>query len=105
MPRRGDAPDRELADVDDIAARMRCVRIGERGVAAGMDRDRSELRQGSRARNVVVVDVRLERVGDEDAQARGRAEVGVDVSVGIDKKGDAGVGIRDEIARVPEAGV
>jgi len=37
-----------------------------------MHRDRTKLRERTRARDVVVVDVRLERVGDENAEASGR---------------------------------
>ena len=69
---RRDAPDLELADVDHIAIRVRRMRIREGGIGAGMHRDRTKLRERTRARDVVVVDVRLERVGDENAEASGR---------------------------------
>ena len=51
------------------------------------------------------MDVRLEGVGDEHAKARGGGEICLDLPIGIDEKRDAGIGIRDEIARVPQAGV
>ena len=60
VARRRDATDRELADVDDVRVPVRCVRKRERGVVARVHRDRSKLRQGARARHVVVVDVRFE---------------------------------------------
>ena len=105
VPGRRDAPDHKVADIDDVPIRVRSMRIRERGIAAGVHRDRTKLREGARARDVVVVNVRLERVRDEHAEARGRPEIRVDVPVRVDEKGNAGVGVRDEIARVPEAGV
>jgi hypothetical protein len=105
VPRRREASHGELADADDIAVGMRLVRIRQGSILPGVDPDRPKLRESAGAGDVVVVDVRLERVGDQHAEARGRSEIRIDVPVGVDQKRDAGVGVRDEIARVPEAGV
>ena len=51
------------------------------------------------------MDVRLERVGDEDAEPRSRGQIGLDLPIGVDQERDAIVGIGDEVARVSEARV
>src|SRR2546426_1559346 len=100
-----DAADGELPDPDYVAVRVSGVRVGDLRGRAGMHRYGTKLGESARARNVVVVHVGLERVGDEHAQSRGRVQIGVDVTVGIDEKGDAGIRVRDEVARVTEAGI
>ena len=49
------------------------------------------------------MDVRFERVGDQNAQARSRGEIRLDLPIRIDQERDACVRIRDEVARVPKA--
>jgi len=105
VSRRRNTTDRELADVDDVAVRVRHMWIREFGVGAGMQRDRPKLRKRRRARDVVVVNVRLERIGDKHAEARSRAEIRVNVPVGVDEKRNAGLRVSDEVARVAQAGV
>src|SRR5438876_9499674 len=100
-----DAADGELPDPDHVAVRVSGVRVSDLRRRAGMHRDGTELGESARARNVVVVDVRLKRVGNEHAQPRGGVQVGVDVTVRIDKKGDPGIRVRDEVARMTEAGI
>ena len=51
------------------------------------------------------MDVRLERVRDQDIHLRSGREIHIDGAVGIDEERDAGIGIRDEVARVAEARV
>src|SRR5437762_1829752 len=46
--------------------------------------------------------MRLERIGDEDAEARCRREVRIDLAVGVDEESDPGVRIGDQVARVSE---
>ncbi|OLC09893.1 MAG: hypothetical protein AUH39_03530 [Chloroflexi bacterium 13_1_40CM_67_9] len=105
VPGRRHAPHGELADVDDVTVLVRRVRVSERRILARVDRDRPKVRKRARARDVVVVDMRFERVADEDTDAGSRGEIGVDVPVGIDEERDARVGIRDEVARVSDPGV
>src|SRR5712691_10079508 len=105
MPRGREAADSELTDPDHVAVRVTFVRVGDLRRRAGMHRDGTKLSESARARNVVVVHVRLERVGDEHAQPRGGVQVGVDVTVRVDAKGDTGIRVRDEVARVTEAGI
>src|SRR5712692_10406213 len=81
---------------------MRRVWVREFGFLAGVDRDRTKLRERARARDVVVVDVRLQRVCDQNTETRRRGEIRVDLPVGVDEERDAGVGVGDEVARVPE---
>src|SRR5438874_1972972 len=100
VSRRRDAADDDLADFDLVSVWMRQVRIDKTGSVAGVDGDRTEQTEGARPGDVVVVDVRLEGVGDEDAESRGRGEVGLDLAIGIDQERDARVGIGDEVARV-----
>ena len=81
------------------------VGVGDARVRAGVDGDRTELRERARAREIVVVDVRLERMRHEDAEPRGDREVRVDVAVGIDEESDARVWVGAQVARVAEPGV
>ena len=53
----------------------------------------------------IVVDVRLERIGDENAEPRGRRQIGVEIPVGVNEKRDTRLGVGDEIARMPQARV
>ena len=48
------------------------------------------------ARDVVVVEVRLDDVGDADIEVAGRREINIDVPAWIDDRGDAGALIGDE---------
>src|SRR2546430_12628673 len=105
MPGGRDAADNELTDLDHIAVRMSGVRVGDLRRCAGMHRDGTKLGESARARNVVVVNVGLERVCDQHAEPRGCGQIGVDVTVGVDKEGDAGIRVRDEVARVTEASI
>src|SRR5207245_11616067 len=72
---------------------------------AARESEGTELGESPRARNVVGVHVRLERVGNENGQPRGGVQVGVDVTVRIDEKGDPGIRVRDEVARMTEAAI
>src|SRR2546430_17149926 len=76
-----DAADSELTDLDHVAVSVSGVRVGDLRGRAGMHRYGTKLGESARARNVVVVHVGLERVGDEHAQSRGRVQIGVDVTV------------------------
>ena len=105
MSRRRDASDEKLAHFDRISVRVRCVRIHQCRARSSVDGDRAQVGEGARARDIVVVDVRLERVRDQDAETRGRGEVRFDLPVGIDQERHARVGVGDEVASVSKARV
>ena len=84
---------------------MAGVRELERGHSRGMHGDGPKLGEARRPRDVVVMDVSLERVGDQDPQARGGGEVRIDLAVGVDEEGQTGIRIRHQITRVAKTAV
>ena len=105
VPRGRETADVQLADADLGLVGMRFVRVLHVRVLTRMDGDGPNLGERARAGYVVVVDVGLERIGDQHAEPRRGAKIRVDLPIGVDEEGDAGIGVGDKIARVSETGV
>ena len=105
VPWRRDAAHAERADIEALSVAQHLMRVLDLRVGSREDGDRSQLGEHTRSRQVVVVNVRLERVRDEDVHRRCGREIRIDGTVGIDQERDAGIGIRDEVARVAESRV
>ena len=60
VPRRRDAAHAQRADIETLSVMQRCVRVLDPRVGPRHDRDRSQLGERARSRQVVVVDVCLE---------------------------------------------
>ena len=91
-----------IADVEGVVVADRAVLVAKLG--AGPDHV-SGAGQGGEiagARDVVVVEVGLDHVGDPDVQLAGRREVDVDVPARIDDCGDPGGLVGDEGRQVTE---
>src|SRR5438270_13600016 len=100
MARRGHASHGQLADGDEVAIGMAGVRELERGHSRGMHGDGPKLGEARRPRDVVLMDVTLERVGDQDPEARGGGQVRSDLAVAVDEEGQTATRSRHQITRV-----
>src|SRR5207253_5565834 len=92
----------EAADVERLAIADRAVLVAE--LRAGADHVARPGQRGevATARDVVVVEVRLDDVGDPDVEIAGGREVDVDVPPRVDDRGDAGGLIGNERREMPE---
>ena len=93
-----DRADGDVAEPELPAVVEGLVLVVGRRLAVHVDRGPGGRCEAPVARDVVGVVVRLEDVLDVDTEEAGEAQVLVDVELGIDDRGDAGVLVADQIA-------
>ena len=102
VARRVEHLEAQAPDVEAGPAGQAGVLVAELGTGADDMGRAGQGREVASARDVVVVEVRLDDVADPQAAPGGDREVDVDVAPRIDDRGDPGVLVRDERGQVAQ---
>ncbi len=92
----------QRADVERLAVARRGVVVAKLRSGADHVPRPGQGREVAPARDVVVVEMGLDDMGDPDVELTGRREIDVDVPARVDDRGDAGDIVGDERRQMPE---
>ncbi len=102
VPRRVQRAHAQRAEPQLPAVVERLVRVAGCRFAVDVDRRAGRRREPAVARHVIGVRVRLEHVLDAHAEVARERQVLLDVELGVDDRGDAGVLVADQVGRAAE---